>query len=221
MPPCGICVHQPAKRRGPGFVARGRHGRVDGVAGGPPPHLRADQITRRPRWARLLPTWAATTCSALAGYLVCLAVLYADHPRARPAGAARCGGQAAVVAAAFSAFSALGFATGAPLPGRVTAPLAAIAAFFVLALGAELIVGSQWSGRSDHGRRPLGHADRTRACATFTPTFLSLAIAEVSVPPTDRGAARGPDPTTGLSRATPARAAAAAPRPAWRCPGPP
>jgi len=33
-------------------------------------------ITARPRAARLLATWAATTCWAIAGWLGCLAVLY-------------------------------------------------------------------------------------------------------------------------------------------------
>jgi hypothetical protein len=99
-------------------------------------------ITARPRWARLLATWAATTCWALVGYLVCLAVLYG-----MTAHQASWGGPlwwpAAVVAASLPALSALGFAAGALLPSRFTAPLAAIAAFFVLALSTELIVGSQ------------------------------------------------------------------------------
>jgi hypothetical protein len=99
-------------------------------------------ITARPRWARLLATWAATTCWALVGYLVCLAVLYG-----MTAHQASWGGPlwwpAAVVAASLPALSALGFVAGALLPSRFTAPLAAIAAFFVLALSTELIVGSQ------------------------------------------------------------------------------
>jgi len=100
------------------------------------------KITARPRWARLLATWAATTCWALVGYLVCLAVLYGMTARQ-----ASWGGPlwwpAAVVAASLPAFSALGFAAGALLPSRFTAPLAAIASFFVLALSTQLIVGSQ------------------------------------------------------------------------------
>ena len=57
-------------------------------------------------------------------------------------------GRAAVVAGrgrgrGLLAFSALGFAAGALLPSRFTAPLAAIAAFFVVALSTQLIVGSQ------------------------------------------------------------------------------
>jgi hypothetical protein len=49
-------------------------------------------ITARPRWARLLTTWAATTCWAMMGYLGCVAVLY-GAPRSRPRGAVRCGGR--------------------------------------------------------------------------------------------------------------------------------
>ena len=71
------------------------------------------RITVRPRWARLLPTWAATTCWALAGYLVCLAALYGITARQ-----ASLGGPlwwpAAVVAASLLAFSALGFTAGVP-----------------------------------------------------------------------------------------------------------
>src|SRR6516165_1827 len=33
-------------------------------------------ITARPRWARLLATWAATTCWAMVGYVGCVAALY-------------------------------------------------------------------------------------------------------------------------------------------------
>ncbi len=49
-------------------------------------------ITARPRWARLLTAWAATTCWALAGYLACVAVLYGMTAGQGPA-AGRCGGR--------------------------------------------------------------------------------------------------------------------------------
>jgi hypothetical protein len=99
-------------------------------------------VTARPRWARLLAPWAATAIWAMAAYLGCTAVLYGVT--AHQAG---WGGPlwwpAAVGAAALPAFSALGFVLGVFLPGRFTAPLAAIAAFFVVALSTELIRGSQ------------------------------------------------------------------------------
>jgi hypothetical protein len=99
-------------------------------------------ITARPRWARLLATWAATTCWAMMGYLGCLAVLYGVTAQQ-----ATWGGPlwwpAAVVAMSLPALSALGFAAGTLLPSRFTAPLVAVAAFFMLALSTELIHGSQ------------------------------------------------------------------------------
>jgi hypothetical protein len=99
-------------------------------------------IAARPRWARLLAAWAATTCWALVGYLGCAAVLYTVTARQ-----ATWGGPlwwpAAVAAASLPALSALGFAAGTLVPGRFTAPLAAVGAFFVLALSTELIRGSQ------------------------------------------------------------------------------
>ncbi len=99
-------------------------------------------ITARPRCARQFATWAATTCWAMAGYLGCLAVVYGVT-----AHQASWGGPlwwpAAVVAASLTALSAIGFAAGTLVPGRLTAPLAAVSAFFVLALSTELIVGSQ------------------------------------------------------------------------------
>jgi hypothetical protein len=98
--------------------------------------------TARPRWARMLATWAATAGWALAGYLVCVAVLYGAT--AHQAG---WGGPlwwpVAVVAAGLLAMSAIGFAAGTLIPGRLTAPLTGIGAFFVLALSTELIRGSQ------------------------------------------------------------------------------
>jgi hypothetical protein len=99
-------------------------------------------ITARPRWARLLATWGATTCWAMVGYLVCLAILYGVT-----AHQASWGGPlwwpAAVAAASLPALSALGFAAGTLLPSRFTAPVAAVAAFFAFALSTELIGGSQ------------------------------------------------------------------------------
>jgi hypothetical protein len=99
-------------------------------------------VTARPRWVRQLATWGATTCWAMVGYLGCVAVLYGVTARQ-----ATWGGPlwwpAAVAAASLPALSALGFAAGAAVPSRFTAPLATIAAFFVLALSTQLIQGSQ------------------------------------------------------------------------------
>ena len=99
-------------------------------------------ITARPRWARQLATWAATTCWATVGYLGCVAALYGVTAQQ-----AAWGGPlwwpAAVAAASLPALSALGFAAGTLIPSRFTPPVATVAAFFVLALSTQLIVGSQ------------------------------------------------------------------------------
>ena len=135
-------------------------------------------ITARPRSARLLATWAATTCWAMAGYLGCLAVLYGVTAQQ-----ATWGGPlwwpAAVGATSLPALSALGFAAGTLVPSRFTAPLAAVAAFFALALSTQLIHGSQsywqisplvtgpWDTGPDAG------------VATFYPYLPDLSIAQV------------------------------------------
>ena len=134
--------------------------------------------TARPRWARQLSTWAATACWAMAAYLGCVAVLYAVTAQQ-----AAWGGPlwwpAAVVAASLPAFSALGFAAGTLLPSRFTAPLAAVAAFFALAISTVPIQGSQsyWQispvvgGPWDFGPNA--------GVATFYPYLPDLSIAQV------------------------------------------
>jgi hypothetical protein len=103
-----------------------------------------DMVTSTPRArsARLLATWAATTIWALVAYLGCVAVVYG-----MTASQAGWGGPlwwpAAVAAASMPAFTALGFVAGVFAPTRFTAPVVAIAAFFILALSTELITGSQ------------------------------------------------------------------------------
>jgi hypothetical protein len=99
-------------------------------------------ITARPRPARLLATWAATTCWALVAYLACVAVVYGVTAQQ-----ATWGGPlwwpAVVAGASLPALTALGFAAGTLVPSRFTAPMVALAAFFVLALSTQLIHGSQ------------------------------------------------------------------------------
>lgn len=99
-------------------------------------------ITARPQPARLLATWAATTCWALVAYLACVAVVYGVTARQ-----ATWGGPlwwpAVVAGASLPALAALGLAAGSLAPSRFTAPLVALAAFFVLALSTQPIHGSQ------------------------------------------------------------------------------
>ena len=135
-------------------------------------------IAAWPRWARLLATWTATTCWAMAGYLACLAVLYGVT-----AHQASWGGPlwwpAAVVAASLPALSALGFAAGTLVPSRFTAPVAAVASFFVLALSTQLIAGSQsyWQvSPIVAGPWDLGP---DAGVATFHPYLPDLPIAQV------------------------------------------
>ena len=135
-------------------------------------------ITARPRWARLLATWAATTGWAMVGYLICLAAVYGVTAQQ-----ASWGGPlwwpAAVAAASLPALSALGFAAGTLLPSRFTAPMVGLAAFFALALSTQLITGSQsyWqispvvAGPWDSGHDP--------GVATFYPYVPDLSIAQV------------------------------------------
>ncbi len=108
----------------------GRHGMTDLLA------------VARPRWARQLATWAATTSWAMVAYLGCVGVLYGVTARQ-----AAWGGPlwwpAAVGAASLPALSALGFAIGTFFPSRFITPLAAVGAFVAFVFGTELIVGSQ------------------------------------------------------------------------------
>jgi len=136
-------------------------------------------ITPRTRWARLLAIWAATTIWALVAYLGCVAVVYG-----MTAGQVSGGGPlwwpVAVAAASLPAFIALGFTVGVLLPTRFTAPIAAIAAFFILVLSTELIghnihsywqiapiVAFAWNTGSNPG------------VATFYPYLPDLSIAQV------------------------------------------
>ena len=88
-------------------------------------------------------------------------------------------GPAAVAAAALTAVSALGFAAGTLLPSRFTAPVTAVAAFFVVALSTQLIVG----GQSYWQISPIvtGPWDMTAApgVATFYPYLPDLALAQL------------------------------------------
>ena len=134
--------------------------------------------TAQPRWARLLAIWAATACWAIVGYLGCVAVLYGVTARQ-----AAWGGPlwwpVAVTAAALSALAAVGLAAGMLAPSRFTAPLVALATFFVIALSTQLIVGSQsywqispivtgpWDLSADPG------------VGTFYPVLPDLSIAQV------------------------------------------
>ena len=96
--------------------------------------------TPRPRWTAQLVTWTATVGWAIVLYLCGVAVIYAataaqatwGHPLWWPV---------AVGCAELAVISALGFAAGTLFPGRFTAPLAAVAAFFLSLTGFHNAVG--------------------------------------------------------------------------------
>jgi hypothetical protein len=135
-------------------------------------------ITARPRWARLLATWAATTCWAMVGYVGCVAALYGVTAQQ-----AAWGGPlwwpAAVAAAGLPALSALGFAAGALVPSRFTAPGAAIGAFFALALSTVVIHGSQSYWQISPLVTGPWDVGPDAGAATFYPYLPDLSIAQV------------------------------------------
>jgi len=92
-------------------------------------------VTAVPRWAAQIATWAATTCWAEAVYLAGVAVLYGVTAH-QGAWGGPLWWPVAVGAATVAASCALGFAVGALLPGRFTAPLAAVVMFLALGGGA-------------------------------------------------------------------------------------
>jgi hypothetical protein len=132
----------------------------------------------RPRWTRLLATWAATATWALAGYLICLAVVYGVT-----AHQARWGGPlwwpAAVAAGSVVSCSALGFATGSALPSRFTAPLVGVASFFVLALSTQLISGGQSYWQISPIVAGPWEVQQDAGAATFFPYVPDLSIAQL------------------------------------------
>jgi hypothetical protein len=135
-------------------------------------------ITARSRWERLLVTWAATAIWAMLACLGCLAAGYGVT-----AHQASWGGPlwwpAAVAVACVLAFCAVGFVAGAFLPSRFTAPLVAIATFFVLALSTEPIHGGQSSLQVSPIVTGPWDAGVQAGVATFYPFQPDLSIAQV------------------------------------------
>ena len=136
-------------------------------------------ITPRARWARLLATWAATTIWALVAYVGCVAVVY-GMTAGQVAGGGPLWWPAAVAAASLPAFTALGFAAGVLAPTRLTAPITAIVAFFVLVLSTELI------GHNSHSYWQIApivavawNLGSNPGVATFYPYLPDLSIAQV------------------------------------------
>jgi len=93
-------------------------------------------VTPVPRWAGRLTAWAATICWIGAAFGACVGVMYWADARQVAWGGPPLWPVAAA-AAAVAAFAALGFALGALLPSRFTAPLAAFGAFIALVLSSH------------------------------------------------------------------------------------
>ncbi len=135
-------------------------------------------VTARPRWARQLAVWAATTGWAMVGCLACVGVVYGMTARQ-----ASWGGPlwwpAVVSAAGVPALTAIGFAAGAWFPGRFVTPLITVVAFFGLGFGTQAAYGdhSYWqispltAGAVDIGAAP--------GVATFYHYLPDLSIAQV------------------------------------------
>jgi hypothetical protein len=145
-----------------------RHGLLDLLAG-----------TARPRWARQLAAWAATTGWALAAYVGCVGVLYTATERQ-----ATWGGPlwwpAAVGAASLPAFTAIGFAAGALLPSRFTAPLVAIATFLALEVSAQFIHGYQSYWQISPLVAGPWNGGSTEGLATFYPYLPDLPLVQMA-----------------------------------------
>lgn len=88
-------------------------------------------ITPLPRWAGRLTAWGATAGWALGTYLACVGFLYGMIAWQGAAGSP-IWWPVVVGAVALAALSALGFALGALVPSRFTAPLAAVVTALVL-----------------------------------------------------------------------------------------
>jgi hypothetical protein len=135
-------------------------------------------ITARPRPARLLATWAATTCWALVAYLACVIVVYGVTARQVTWGGPLWWA-AAGAAATLPALTALGFAAGTLLPSRFTAPVVAIGAFFMLGLSTQLIHGSQSYWQISPVVAAAWDIGPGAEVGTFYPYQPDLAIAQV------------------------------------------
>ena len=93
-------------------------------------------VTPLPRWAGRLTAWAAIICWIEVAFGACVGLMFwADAHQGTWGGPPLW--PVAAGAAAVAAFATLGFALGALLPGRFTAPLAAFGAFIALVLSSH------------------------------------------------------------------------------------
>ena len=135
-------------------------------------------ITARPRWARQLATWAATTAWAELGCLACIGAVYGLTARQAPWGGPLWW-PAAVSIAGVPALTAIGFAAGAWFPSRFVTPLVTVVVFFGFGFSTQAASGdhSYWqispltAGAFDIGAAP--------GVGTFYHYLPDLSIAQV------------------------------------------
>jgi hypothetical protein len=127
----------------------------------------ADMLTgtARPRWARQLATWAATTCWAMLGYLACPGVVYVITAR-QATGGGPLWWPAAVSAVGILALTSAGFTACALLPTRFTTPLIAIVVFFAIGFSQEGAKDSH-SALGNRAGSPAGPAGTSAVSGTI------------------------------------------------------
>ncbi|HET7012491.1 MAG TPA: hypothetical protein VFI65_01180 [Streptosporangiaceae bacterium] len=131
-----------------------------------------------PRPARLLMTWAATTCWALVGCAICVGGAY-GATAAQTSFGGPLWWPAVVGAGSVCVFAAIGLAAATLLPGRFTAPAVAAGTFFVFALSTELITGSQSAWQVSPLVSSPWDIGPNAGIATFYPFLPDLAIAQL------------------------------------------
>jgi hypothetical protein len=104
------------------------------------------ETTARSQWARRLAAWAALTVWAMLLYAAYVAVVFVVTARQATWGAP-IWWPAAVGAAAILACSAIGYAAGALVPGRFTAPVVAVVALLAPQIGVIALQHDQQWGR--------------------------------------------------------------------------
>ena len=132
-------------------------------------------VTARPRWARQLAIWTATTCWAVGVYLGCAAVLYGVT-----AAKATWGGPLwwplAVGATCIAAVTALGFAAGTLLPSRFTPPVAVVVVLVLLVV-ADPVVTTRYEA---YGRlSPLPTNTLAGGLGIFYPFAADISIVQM------------------------------------------
>ena len=113
------------------------------------------ESSARPRWLRVLATWAGAVVWTLLGYAACVTVIYVLAARVVTWGGPPVW-PIVVTGLAIALFCTAGFVVGAIFPSRYTPPLAAIGTFFVSVRVFQTAVstGAGWSLLSPNNQVP-------------------------------------------------------------------